>query len=137
MITKSQRVHVDQLGAGAQVSQLSEALYYGTMICYKDITEDATAGLPVFSERIPWKIEIFGMLVLAKATVGGGTARLYDSAGNVISDAVVMATEDAATMAASLDVTYTTIAKSDQIFVRTNGATDRGTVGVIFRIIGD
>jgi len=118
-------------------TKLPEALHYGMMVCYKDIAEDATAGLPIFTEPMPWQIEILFVIAVCKATVGGGTARVYTSAGIAISNAVAMANEDVIAIATTVDQTYSTITKGDQIYVRTNGATDRGVICIVFRIVGE
>lgn len=136
MINLEQRRHIETNPAFV-VCKLPQALYYGELIVYKDITESAVAGLPIFPEPIPWKIEVMKVSALCKATNGSGTARIYDASGNAISDAITMDAVDARKEDTTLDITYSTIAKDSQLIVKTNGSGDRGTIAVSFRIIGD
>ena len=97
-----------------------------------EITADATSGLAIFDGNCPFNMTIASVLVEAKATSGGGTAKLTDGT-NDITDAIVCAVDKATTFQATLDDAYSTLAKNDSLKVVTANSADRGKVTIIAR----
>ena len=107
-----------QISASIQVDKIS-------------VTASGTSG--VTSTNIPVGSEIMAALNHAKATSGSGTARLSVGDGGAnITNAMVMAVEDAATFATSIDQTYKVVT-SDGVTVTTNSDTDLGDIYVFYK----
>lgn len=98
-----------------------------------EIAADASSGLKIFDADAPFAFEILDVIVEARATVGGGTAKLTDVAPADITDAIICAADKDIERAGTIDASKSTVAKNGTLIVITTNAGDRGLVTIVAR----
>lgn len=96
-----------------------------------EIEADASSGLKIFDADAPFSFEIIDVIVEARATVGGGTAKLTDVAPADITDAIICAADLDVERAGTIDASKSTVAKDGTLIVITTNSGDRGLVTIV------
>ncbi len=92
--------------------ELETEVFFPIIIEY-EVTIGAASGLEIFNADAPFDFEILDVIIQARGTVTGGTMQLKGA--DVITDAIVCATDNAIDRAGTIDDDYSTISKGDTL----------------------
>ena len=98
-----------------------------------EIAGDGSSGLKIFDANAPFKFEILDVIVEARATVGGGTAKLTTLTPADITDAIICAADKDIERAGTIDDSKSTIDENETLIVITTNSGDRGLVTIIVK----
>ncbi len=87
----------------------------------KDIST-GTATTAIFSSNAPFAFEVIDVILQARATEGGGTIVITNGSSN-ITNAIVCATNNARTVAGTIDNVYSKIAAGGSLSITMGGGT--------------